>query len=162
MCYGVGEPYAFGYTVGKAVKFVEVNVNRNMDRKGRLEATTVAEVEVTKRKQSALSNPWLRIDWLAFHRHAEWRWYASWRLCCLPDWKLSISIQTHEICWFRITPTILYSCCSTPLVVLDLIQCVNGVGVTQSMNMHLPPSKFNALHNSNVNVFRFSGAQYSE
>lgn len=62
MCYGVGDPDAFGYTVGKAVKFVEVNVSREMVRKERSEATTVAEVEVTKRKQSALSNLWLRID----------------------------------------------------------------------------------------------------
>jgi|SRR6266540_3273933 len=62
MCYGVGEPDAFGYTVGKAVKFVEVNVNRKMDRKERLEATTVAEIEVTKRTYSARSNLWLRID----------------------------------------------------------------------------------------------------
>ncbi len=29
-----------------------------------------------------------------------------------------------------------YSCCSTPLVVLGLIRSVNGVGVTQSMNVH--------------------------
>jgi len=50
MCYGVGEPDTFGYTVGKAVKFVEVNVNRKVDRKERSEATTVAEIEVTKRK----------------------------------------------------------------------------------------------------------------
>lgn len=34
----------------------------------------------------------------------------------------------------------LFSCCSTPLAVLGLIQGVNGVGVTQSMNVlfHAP------------------------
>lgn len=33
-----------------------------------------------------------------------------------------------------------FSCCSTPLVVLGLVQKVNGVGVTQSMNVlfHAP------------------------
>ena len=33
-----------------------------------------------------------------------------------------------------------FSCCSTPLAVLGLIQGVNGVGVTQSMNVlfHAP------------------------
>lgn len=54
MCYGVGEPDSFGYKVGRAVKFVEVNVNRKMDRNERLEATTIAEIEVTKRSSSFL------------------------------------------------------------------------------------------------------------
>jgi acyl-coenzyme A thioesterase 13 len=49
MYYGVGEEDSFGYNVGKAVKFVEVNVNRKQDRQGRLEATTIAEIVVTKR-----------------------------------------------------------------------------------------------------------------
>jgi acyl-coenzyme A thioesterase 13 len=52
MSYGVGEPDSFGYSVGKAVRFVQVNMNRQMDRNERLEATTVAEIEVTKRKVS--------------------------------------------------------------------------------------------------------------
>ena len=36
----------------------------------------------------------------------------------------------------------LRSCCSTPLVVLGLLQNVNGVGVTQGMNVlfHAPAS----------------------
>jgi acyl-coenzyme A thioesterase 13 len=49
MSYGVGEEDSFGYKVGKAVRFVEVNVNKKLERQGRLEATTVAEVVVTKR-----------------------------------------------------------------------------------------------------------------
>jgi acyl-coenzyme A thioesterase 13 len=49
MSYGVGEEDSFGYKVGKAVRFVEVNVNKKLERQGRLEATTIAEVEVTKR-----------------------------------------------------------------------------------------------------------------
>jgi hypothetical protein len=56
MSYGVGEIDSFGYRVGKAVKFVEVNVNRQMDRNERLEATTVAEIEVTKRNKFSLSS----------------------------------------------------------------------------------------------------------
>ncbi|KAF4612800.1 hypothetical protein D9613_011844 [Agrocybe pediades] len=50
MCYGVGEEDCFGYKVGKAVKFTDVNVNRKMERQGRLEATTTAEIEVTRRE----------------------------------------------------------------------------------------------------------------
>ena len=49
MCYGVGEEDSFGYNVGKAVRFIEVNVNRKLERQGRLEATTIAEIMVTKR-----------------------------------------------------------------------------------------------------------------
>lgn len=46
IAYGVGEEGCFGYEVGKAVKFIDINVNRN---RGRLEATTVSELTVTKR-----------------------------------------------------------------------------------------------------------------
>lgn len=50
MTYGVGEEDCFGHKVGKAVKFVDVSVNRKLERQGRLEATTTAEIEVTKRE----------------------------------------------------------------------------------------------------------------
>jgi len=47
--YGVGgDPDAFGYAVGRATCFVDISVERSMERAGRLEATTVAEVTVTK------------------------------------------------------------------------------------------------------------------
>ena len=49
MSYGVGDEDRFGYEVGTSVKFVEVNINRKLERQGRLEATTVAEIKVTKR-----------------------------------------------------------------------------------------------------------------
>jgi acyl-coenzyme A thioesterase 13 len=52
MAYGVGEEDSFGFRVGRAVRFTEVNVNRKMERQGRLEATTTAEIEVVKRKLS--------------------------------------------------------------------------------------------------------------
>jgi acyl-coenzyme A thioesterase 13 len=48
--YGVGDEDCFGHQVGKAVKFVEVSVNRSDERQGRMEATTVAEVTVSKRE----------------------------------------------------------------------------------------------------------------
>lgn len=48
MSYGVGEEDSFGYRVGKSVRFVEVNVNKKLERQGRLEATTIAEIFVTK------------------------------------------------------------------------------------------------------------------
>ena len=46
--YGVGDEDCFGYPVGKAVKFIEVDVYRKKDRQDRLESITVAEVLVTK------------------------------------------------------------------------------------------------------------------
>lgn len=52
MSYGVGEPDSFGYKVGRAVKFIEVNVSRKIERNERLEAVTVAEMEVAKREPS--------------------------------------------------------------------------------------------------------------
>jgi acyl-coenzyme A thioesterase 13 len=48
--YGVGNEDCFAHVVGKTVKFVEVNVRNNSEWPGRSEATTVAEVVVTKRK----------------------------------------------------------------------------------------------------------------
>ncbi|KAJ7615175.1 hypothetical protein B0H17DRAFT_1164760 [Mycena rosella] len=47
--YGVGaDPAAFGYDVGRATKFVNISIERSMERAGRLEATTIAELTVTK------------------------------------------------------------------------------------------------------------------
>jgi acyl-coenzyme A thioesterase 13 len=48
MAYGVGSDECFGHRVGKTVKFVKVNIERNDKRQGRLSATTVAEVQVSK------------------------------------------------------------------------------------------------------------------
>lgn len=48
--YGVGDEDSFGYRVGKAVNFVEVNVDRKHERHDRLVSTTVAELLVTKGK----------------------------------------------------------------------------------------------------------------
>ncbi|KAL0581653.1 hypothetical protein V5O48_000354 [Marasmius crinis-equi] len=46
--YGVGDEHCFGYQVGKDVKFVDINIDRKLERQGRMEATTVAEVTVNK------------------------------------------------------------------------------------------------------------------
>lgn len=48
--YGVGDEDSFGYQVGNAVKFVDVSIDRPLERNGRMEATTTAELVVTKRK----------------------------------------------------------------------------------------------------------------
>ncbi|KAH8833762.1 HotDog domain-containing protein [Flagelloscypha sp. PMI_526] len=48
MSYGVGDENSFGHLVGKAVKFVDVSLERNLDRCGRMEATTIAELTVNK------------------------------------------------------------------------------------------------------------------
>ncbi|KAJ3498105.1 hypothetical protein NMY22_g19633 [Coprinellus aureogranulatus] len=94
IAYGVGDADCFGHAVGKSVKFVEVNINRKRERNDRLEATTIAEVAVT--------------------RHM-----------------LNGAGMLHGGC----IAYIIDNCCSTPLVVLGLIQNTNGVGVTQSMNV---------------------------
>jgi hypothetical protein len=77
MSYGVGEPGCFGYKLGKAVRFVEVKINRRVERNERLEATTVAEIEVTKRNILPFSFLLLLI---VYRRHAQWSRYASRRL----------------------------------------------------------------------------------
>jgi acyl-coenzyme A thioesterase 13 len=68
--YGVGDEDSFGYRVGKAVKFVEVNVDRRIERQDRLEATTVAEVLVTKRESTIALNR--SIENNRRNRYAEW------------------------------------------------------------------------------------------
>ncbi|KAJ3746647.1 HotDog domain-containing protein [Lentinula detonsa] len=92
--YGVGAEDCFGYKVGKEVKFVDVSINRKLDRQERLEATTVAEVVVNK-------------------------------------YMLNGAGMLHGGC----VAYLIDNCCSTPLLVLGLIQNVNGVGVTQAMNV---------------------------
>lgn len=46
--YGVGDENTFGHSVGRAVKFRDVSIDRPSDRRGRVEATTVAEIVVSK------------------------------------------------------------------------------------------------------------------
>ncbi|KAJ7594095.1 HotDog domain-containing protein [Mycena floridula] len=99
--YGVGDEDCFGHKVGKAVKFVDVSLDQVAGRQGRLEATTVAEIIVSKDMLNGAG-------------------------------------MLHGGC----VAYLIDNCCSTPLVVLGLVQNVNGVGVTQSMNVlfHSPAS----------------------
>ncbi|EIN14440.1 hypothetical protein PUNSTDRAFT_80807 [Punctularia strigosozonata HHB-11173 SS5] len=92
--YGLGDSDCFGHAVGKTVRFVAVNIDRKGGSQGRLEATTVAEVTVTKNMLNGAG-------------------------------------MLHGGC----VTTLIDNCCSTPLVVLGLAKNVNGVGVTQSMNV---------------------------
>ncbi|ETW77036.1 hypothetical protein HETIRDRAFT_326442 [Heterobasidion irregulare TC 32-1] len=94
--YGVGDEGSFAYTVGRAVKFVEVKVDRKEGRGGRLEATTVCEVVVGKDMLNGAG-------------------------------------MMHGGC-------IAYLIDNTPLLVLGLMENVNGVGVTQGLNVtyHAP------------------------
>ncbi|KAF7323869.1 4HBT domain-containing protein [Mycena kentingensis (nom. inval.)] len=46
--YGVGAADVFGYKVGRSTHFVEMSVDPALERAGRMEAVTVAEVLVTK------------------------------------------------------------------------------------------------------------------
>ncbi|TFK71131.1 hypothetical protein BDN72DRAFT_765498 [Pluteus cervinus] len=89
--YGVGDEDCFGHKVGKSVRFVEVNVDRQLERQGRMEATTIAEVVVSKHMLNGAG-------------------------------------MLHGGC-------VAYLIDNTPLVVLGLLQNVNGVGVTQAMNV---------------------------
>ncbi|KAK2460741.1 hypothetical protein APHAL10511_007211 [Amanita phalloides] len=99
MSYGVGGDECFGHRVGKAVKFVKINIERTDERRGRLSATTIAEVEVSKHMLNGAG-------------------------------------MLHGGC----LAYLIDNCCSTPLVVLGIIHGVNGVGVTQAMNVlfHAP------------------------
>jgi len=92
--YGVGDEDSFGYKVGNAVKFVDVSIDQPLEKHGRMEATTVAELVVTKHMLNGAG-------------------------------MLHGAVVTYLI----------DNCCSTPLVVLGLVQNVNGVGVTQAMNV---------------------------
>lgn len=82
--YGVGGEDSFGHKVGKEVKFVDVNINRKLDRQERLEATTVAEVVVNKCLfdlsfySYSLGSTFLR------NRHVEWSRDAAWWMHRLP------------------------------------------------------------------------------
>lgn len=94
MAYGAGDENCFGHAVAKAVKFVDVNVSKSEEKQGRMEATTVAEVVVTKNMLNGAG-------------------------------------MLHGGCM----AFLIDNCCSTPLVALGLLQNINGVGVTQAMNV---------------------------
>ncbi|KIY50667.1 hypothetical protein FISHEDRAFT_38928 [Fistulina hepatica ATCC 64428] len=89
--YGVGDKDSFGYAVGQSVKFTDVDIDRKREKHGRLEATTVAEVLVTKNMLNGAG-------------------------------------MLHGGC-------VAYLIDNTPLVVLGIVNNVNGVGVTQAMNI---------------------------
>lgn len=97
--YGIGNEDTFGYKVGKSVKFTNVSIEHKSERKGRLEAVTVAELMVTKDMLNGAG-------------------------------------MLHGGC----VAYLVDNCCSTPLVTLGLVRNVNGVGVTQSVNIlfHAP------------------------
>lgn len=83
---GVGDPHSFGHLVGKSVKFVDVSLDRNLDRCGRMEATTVAEVTVNKR--SCTSSSFLTLL-ICEQRYVEWSQYAAWRCSRIPHRQVS-------------------------------------------------------------------------
>ncbi|KAG1752073.1 HotDog domain-containing protein [Suillus lakei] len=94
IAYGAGDEHCFGHSVAKAVKFVDISAHESHEKQGRMEATTVAEILVSKSMLNGAGM--LHGGCLAF---------------------------------------LIDNCCSTPLVALGLIQNINGVGVTQSMNI---------------------------
>ncbi|EGO01006.1 hypothetical protein SERLA73DRAFT_51712 [Serpula lacrymans var. lacrymans S7.3] len=104
VAYGAGDEQCFGHTVAKSVKFIDISVEENSDKKGRMEATTVAEVIVTKSMLNGAG-------------------------------------MLHGGC-------IAFLIDNTPLIALGLIQNVNGVGVTQAMNVlfHSPAPLGTCLH----------------
>ncbi|KAG2108519.1 HotDog domain-containing protein [Suillus discolor] len=98
IAYGAGDEHCFGHSVAKAVKFTDINAHESHEKQGRMEATTTAEVIISKSMLNGAGM--LHGGCLAF----------------LID--------------------------NTPLVALGLLQNMNGVGVTQSMNIifHSPGS----------------------
>ncbi|KAG1763783.1 HotDog domain-containing protein [Suillus occidentalis] len=91
IAYGAGDEHCFGHSVAKAVRFVDISAHESQEKQGRMEATTVAEILVSKSMLNGAGM--LHGGCLAF----------------LID--------------------------NTPLVALGLIKNINGVGVTQSMNI---------------------------
>jgi acyl-coenzyme A thioesterase 13 len=57
--YGVGTPDCFAHSIGRRIKLVDVSVERNIERMGRTEATTVAEIVVGKGALTHLD----RVSW---------------------------------------------------------------------------------------------------
>ncbi|KAI6025993.1 HotDog domain-containing protein [Pisolithus marmoratus] len=91
MAYGAGDESCFGHAVAKSVKFVDMSVSRCEEKHGRMDATTVAEVVVTKSMLNGAG-------------------------------------MLHGGC-------VAFLIDNTPLIALGLVQNVNGVGVTQAMNI---------------------------
>lgn len=94
MAYGAGDESCFGHAVAKSVKFIDMSISKCKEKHGRMNATTVAEVDVTKGMLNGAG-------------------------------------MLHGGC----IAFLIDNCCSTPLVALGLVQNVNGVGVTQAMNI---------------------------
>ena len=85
MHYGVGPQDAFGAQVGKALRFVDVSVQRRGNGE-RMEATTVAEVGVTKRASFCLRSVSVPIYALScIHHPAVHSFILSAPLSCRTD-----------------------------------------------------------------------------
>ncbi|KAG1852322.1 hypothetical protein C8R48DRAFT_611794, partial [Suillus tomentosus] len=48
IAYGAGDEHCFGHSVSKAVKFIDISAHESHEKQGRMEATTIAEVIVSK------------------------------------------------------------------------------------------------------------------
>lgn len=48
IAYGAGDEHCFGHSVAKAVNFVDISAHESHEKQGRMEATTVAEILVSK------------------------------------------------------------------------------------------------------------------
>lgn len=135
MSYGVGNEDTFGYKVGKSVRFVDISIERNEGKKGKLEASTIAELIVTKGmwllgRYTDQSGEFICLDML----NGAGMLHGGCVAYLIDKWALNHRAIHESDSW--------HSCCSTPLVVLGLIKRVNGVGVTQSMSIffHAPAS----------------------
>ncbi|KAG1743728.1 HotDog domain-containing protein [Suillus paluster] len=91
IAYGAGDEHCFGHSVAKAVNFIDISAHESHEKQGRMEATTVAEIVVSKSMLNGAG-------------------------------------MLHGGC-------VAFLIDNTPLVALGLIQNINGVGVTQSMNI---------------------------
>ena len=148
--YGVGDTESFAYSVGRGIRLAEVNLERRGDK---WEATTVAEVTVSKGDTDIRGHERSTDPTSVCRRYAQWESYGARRLYVLHHRQVRCSFGQIDV-WQWLTP---HSCASFPLVALGVMQGTNGVGVSQALNVffHSPDPLY-----VNVRSRALQAAQY--
>lgn len=134
--YGVGDADCFAYTVGRRIRITEMNIEQKGEK---MEVAVVSEVQASK---GALPTSPSSADPLSsFSRHAQWCRDRTWRVHMLSHRQVRpLSLPHSHSPHCAHTP----SCASFPLVALGVVKNINGVGVTQALNIffHAPASMY--------------------